>query len=173
MIQAWAATQSEFMALYESGLRSYVTDHPEVNDYARFRAAGERFGRNFRDWPSTAKSGLLRWNDVDPTLVRYHLFAQWIIDGQMTELSQRLAQRGQTLQLDIPIGVHPDGYDVWKNPTEYVTSMSHWRTGRRSHHRRPDLGRPSDASRARARERSPAVPRRAAVSHARGRSGAH
>ena len=124
VIQAWAATQSEFMALYESGLRSYVTEHPEVNDYARFRAAGERFGRNFREWPSTAKSGLLRWNDVDPTLVRYHLFAQWIIDGQMTELSQRLAQRGQTLQLDIPIGVHPDGYDVWKNPGEYVAGMS-------------------------------------------------
>ena len=124
VIQAWAATQSEFMALYESGLRSYVTEHPEVNDYARFRAAGERFGRDFRQWPSTARSGLLRWNDVDPTLVRYHLFAQWIIDGQMTELSQRLAQRGQTLGLDIPIGVHPEGYDVWKNPSEYVTSMS-------------------------------------------------
>ena len=124
VIQAWAANQSEFMALYESGLRSYVTEHPEVNDYARFRAAGERFGRNFREWPSTARSGLLRWNDVDPTLVRYHLFAQWIIDGQMTELSQRLAQRGQTLQLDIPIGVHPDGYDVWKNPGEYVSAMS-------------------------------------------------
>ncbi|MBW4029566.1 MAG: 1,4-alpha-glucan branching protein GlgB [Acidobacteria bacterium] len=124
VIQAWAATQSEFMALYESGLRSYVTDHPEVNDYARFRAAGERFGRDFRHWPSVARSGLLRWNDVDPTLVRYHLFAQWIIDSQMTDLSQRLAQRGQTLGLDIPIGVHPDGYDVWKNPDEYVAAMS-------------------------------------------------
>jgi len=124
VIQAWAATQSEFMALYENGLRSYVTEHPEVNDYARFRAAGERFGRNFHDWPSVARSGLLRWNDVDPTLVRYHLFAQWIIDGQMTDLSQRLAQRGQTLGLDIPIGVHPDGYDVWKNPGEYVANMS-------------------------------------------------
>ena len=124
VIQAWAATESQFMALYESGLRSYVTEHPEVNDYARFRAAGERFGRNFRHWPSVAKSGLLRWNDVDPTLVRYHLFAQWIMDGQMTDLSQRLAQRGQTLQLDIPIGVHPDGYDVWKNPEEYIAHMS-------------------------------------------------
>ncbi len=124
VIQAWAATQSEFMALYENGLRSYVTEHPEVNDYARFRAAGERFGRDFRHWPSVARSGLLRWNDVDPTLVRYHLFAQWIIDSQMSDLSRRLAQRGQTLQLDIPIGVHPDGYDVWKNPSEYVSATS-------------------------------------------------
>ena len=124
VIQAWAATESEFMALYEDGLRSFVTEHPEVNDYARFRAAAERFGRNFRQWPSTSRSGLLRWNDVDPTLVRYHLFAQWIIDAQMTDLSSRLAQRGQTLQLDIPIGVHPEGYDVWKNPAEYVSSMS-------------------------------------------------
>ena len=124
VIQAWAATESEFMAAHETGLRGFVTNHPEVNDYARFRAAGERFGRDFHQWPSTARSGLLRWNDVDPTLVRYHLFAQWLIDGQMDALATRLAQRGQTLQLDIPIGVHPHGYDVWKNPEEFVGAMS-------------------------------------------------
>jgi len=124
VIQTWAATESEFMVQHETGLRAFVMNHPEVNDYARFRAAGERFGRDFNLWPSTARSGLLRWNDVDPTLVRYHLFAQWIIDGQMSELSARLAQRGQTLQLDIPIGVHPHGYDVWKSPDEFVSSMS-------------------------------------------------
>ncbi|NNN02409.1 MAG: hypothetical protein HKL87_00180, partial [Acidimicrobiaceae bacterium] len=124
VIQAWAATQSEFMALYEKGLRSYVMEHPEVNDFARFRAAGETMGRNFRAWPTTARSGLLRWNDVDPTRVRYHLFAQWIIDQQMSQLSTRLAQRGQTLQLDIPIGVHPDGYDAWRYPTEWVGGFS-------------------------------------------------
>jgi len=44
----------------ESGLRSYVMDHPDLNDYARFRAAGERFGLDFHRWPSTARSGLLR-----------------------------------------------------------------------------------------------------------------
>ena len=124
VIQAWAATESEFMAEHETGLRAFVTNHPEVNDYARFRAAGERFGRDFHRWPSTARSGLLRWNDVDPTLVRYHLFAQWIVDGQMSALAARLAQRGQTLQLDIPIGVHPHGYDVWKNPEEFVDAMA-------------------------------------------------
>ncbi len=124
VIQAWAATQSEFMALYEKGLRSYVMEHPEVNDYARFRAAGETLGRNFRVWPTVARSGLLRWNDVDPTRVRYHLFAQWIIDQQMSQLARRLAQRGQTLQLDIPIGVHPDGYDVWRYPDEWVSGFS-------------------------------------------------
>ena len=124
VIQAWAATESEFMAEHETGLRAFVTNHPEVNDYARFRAAGERFGRDFRRWPSTARSGLLRWNDVDPTLVRYHLFAQWIVNGQMEELSARLAQRGQTLQLDVPIGVHPHGYDVWKSPEEFVAAMA-------------------------------------------------
>ncbi len=124
VIQAWAATESEFMVEHETGLRAFVTNHPEVNDYARFRAAGERFGRDFHQWPSTARSGLLRWNDVDPTLVRYHLFAQWIIDRQMVELSARFAQRGQTLQLDIPIGVHPHGYDVWRSPDEFVGSMA-------------------------------------------------
>ncbi len=124
VLQAWVATESEFMTRHESSLRNFVTHHPEVNDYARFRAASEHFGRDISTWPATARSGLLRWNDVDPTIVRYHLFAQWIIDGQMRELAQRLAQRGQSLQLDIPVGVHPHGYDVWKNPEEFVTSMS-------------------------------------------------
>ncbi|MGA7833858.1 MAG: 4-alpha-glucanotransferase, partial [Acidimicrobiales bacterium] len=116
VIQAWAATESEFMSEHESGLRTYVLDHPELNDYARFRAAGERFGLDFHQWPSTARSGLLRWNDVDPILVRYHMFAQWIIDEQIHVLASRLAQRGQTLELDVPIGVHPFSYDVWRNP---------------------------------------------------------
>jgi len=124
VLQAWAASQSDFMEDELEGLRTYVMEHPDVNDYARFRAAGERFGLDFRRWPSTARSGLLRWNDVDPTIVRYHLFAQWIIDGQMTQLTSHLAQRGQTLGLDIPVGVHPNGYDVWKNPEQYVGSMS-------------------------------------------------
>ena len=124
VIQAWAATQSEFVAQHESGLQSFLMDHPDVNDYARFRAAGERFGLDFHHWPSTAKSGLLRWNDVDPSIVRYHVLAQWIIDVQMTDLSSKLAQRGQTLELDVPVGVHPFGYDVWRNPEQYVTTMS-------------------------------------------------
>ena len=124
VIQAWAATQSDFTVRDSSALYSYVMENPDVNDYARFRAAGERFGLDFHRWPSTARSGLLRWNDVDPTLVRYHLLAQWIIDGQMTELASNLSQRGQTLELDIPVGVHPFGYDVWRNPEQYVGSMS-------------------------------------------------
>jgi alpha-1,4-glucan:alpha-1,4-glucan 6-glycosyltransferase/4-alpha-glucanotransferase len=124
VLQAWAVTHSEYMTERESGLRSYVMDHPDLNDYARFRAAGERFGLDFHRWPSTARSGLLRWNDVDPIVVRYHMFAQWIIDEQMTELASRLSQRGQTLELDIPIGVHPHGYDVWRNPEDYVSTVS-------------------------------------------------
>lgn len=124
VIQAWAATQSDYMAQHESGLRDYVMDHPDLNDYARFRAAGERFGLDFHRWPSTARSGLLRWNDVDPILVRYHMFAQWIMDEQMTGLASRLSQRGQTLELDIPVGVHPHGYDVWRSPQDFVSTMS-------------------------------------------------
>lgn len=124
VLQAWAATLSDVMQHDDSGLRAYVMDNPDVNDYARFRAAGERFGLDFHQWPSTARSGLLRWNDVDPIVVRYHLLAQWIVDSQMTELSSNLEQRGQTLELDIPVGVHPYGYDVWRSPGQFVNSMS-------------------------------------------------
>ena len=124
VVQAFVATQSDFMDHDDGGLRSYVIENPDANDYARFRAAGERFGLDWRQWPSTTRSGLLRWNDVDPTIVRYHLFAQWMIDQQMRTLASSLSQRGQTLGLDIPVGVHPHGYDVWRNPEQYIHGVS-------------------------------------------------
>ncbi len=123
VLQTWAETNGD-LSIDNVALQSFVVAHPDVNDYARFRAAGERFGTDWRRWPSTAQSGLLRWNDVDPSVVRYHLIAQWIIDTQVRALTTNLAQRGQSLELDIPIGVHPFGYDVWSNRDQYVTSMS-------------------------------------------------
>ena len=124
VLQSWIATRSDIMADADHAVATFVMARPDVNDYARFRAAGEQFGLDWRRWPSTARSGLLRWNDVDPSLVRYHVFAQWIIDEQMRAMSSNMAQRGQTLELDIPVGVHPYGYDVWSHRDQYVTSMS-------------------------------------------------
>jgi 4-alpha-glucanotransferase len=35
---------------------------------------------------------------------------------QLAELSSQLRRRGQHLYLDLPIGCHPDGYDIWSDP---------------------------------------------------------
>ncbi|HEV2427165.1 MAG TPA: 1,4-alpha-glucan branching protein GlgB, partial [Acidimicrobiales bacterium] len=124
VIQAWATGEEEFERLIGERVRAWVTENPEVSDYARFRAAGEVYGRDFRSWPSVMRGGLVRWRDVDPSVVRYHLIAQWLVEGQVRDLSRDLAQRGQVLQLDLPVGVHPFGYDVWKDPAEWVSDFS-------------------------------------------------
>ena len=108
----------------ETALRDFVFERPGLVDYARFRAATERFGVDWHYWPGPLRGGLLSWSDVDPVSERYHIYAQWIAHEQMAALSQRLAQRGQVLALDLPVGIHPCGYDVWRYRDQYAVGVS-------------------------------------------------
>jgi len=47
---------------------------------------------------------------LDPE--RYHLFVQWIMEQQMTEISAGKRTGQASLYLDFPLGTHPDGFDV-------------------------------------------------------------
>jgi 4-alpha-glucanotransferase len=54
----------------------------------------------------------------DPDLVGYHLYAQWAC-------SQQLEQRsGAGLYLDVPVGVHPSGFDTWWSPESFALNVS-------------------------------------------------
>ncbi len=86
----------------------FLAAEPGIREYARFRALADRHGRNWRAWPSDATG--------DPERVRYHETVQWAMDGQLRRLSGDMADRGQYLYLDLPIGCHPDGYDIWDRP---------------------------------------------------------
>ncbi|MGA2803548.1 MAG: 1,4-alpha-glucan branching protein GlgB [Acidimicrobiales bacterium] len=108
----------------ETALRNFMFERPDLVEYARFRAAVDRFGIEWHTWPGPLRSGLLRWSDVDPVNERYHVYAQWVAHEQMMELSERLSQRGQVLALDLPVGIHPCGYDVWRHREQYATGMS-------------------------------------------------
>ena len=108
----------------ETALNNFMFERPELVDYARFRAAVDRFGINWHHWPGPLRGGLLRWSDVDPVNFRYHIYAQWVARQQVVELSERLSQRGQVLALDLPVGIHPYGYDVWRRREQYATDIS-------------------------------------------------
>ena len=108
----------------ETALRNFMFERPDLVEYARFRAAVDRFGIDWHTWPGPLRAGLLRWSDVDPVNERYHVYAQWVAHEQMAELSERLSQRGQVLALDLPVGIHPCGYDVWRHREQYATGMS-------------------------------------------------
>lgn len=95
-------------------LEAFVAAHPEVAGYARFRAAGGRAGPVGEDrWAN--QGGRIPDEAVDRATERYHLYAQWIADQQL-----RTATGDRGLYLDLPIGVHPLGFDPWWEPEAFV-----------------------------------------------------
>jgi alpha-1,4-glucan:alpha-1,4-glucan 6-glycosyltransferase/4-alpha-glucanotransferase len=107
-----------------AAFRDFLADHPEVTTYARFRATAERHGRQWRQWPVRMRDGIIGFTDVDPVADHYHRYVQWIAHEQLGDLAARLHRRGQSLALDLPLGCHPDGYDVWIAPQRFAAGMS-------------------------------------------------
>lgn len=93
----------------------WAAAHPEAVAYARFRATG-----------TTPPNGGTVDTDVrvDPASHRdvelaTHCYAQWAADEQLSTLARRAP-----LYLDVPVGVHPRGFDpVWE-PEAYVRLAS-------------------------------------------------
>ena len=102
---------------------AWLSRRPDAGDYARFRAACRRFGAGWRAWPEPARTGVLTREDADGTTVRTHLYAQWLAASQLGDASHRLCSRGIELHLDLPLGTHPDGYDVWREPNLFAAGV--------------------------------------------------
>jgi 4-alpha-glucanotransferase len=86
----------------------YLSREPEMRRYAAFRAMADAAGRNWRAWGQGVSPS--------PDRVSYHETVQWLMDSQLRELSRDLSERGQYLYVDLPIGCHPDGFDIWESP---------------------------------------------------------
>ena len=53
---------------------------------------------------------------------RYHLYVQWIADTQLTAASTDGAGAG--MYLDLPLGVHVHGYDVWREREAFAVGAA-------------------------------------------------
>jgi 4-alpha-glucanotransferase len=94
-------------------LDAFLACHPDVVRYARFRAAVEKTGQPPRESSS-----------IDAAVERRHAYGQWQARMQVAAMVQRLEARGVGLVLDLPVGTHPMGYDVWDAQHEYVPAVS-------------------------------------------------
>ena len=114
---------------------AFVASRPEVLAYARFRAARERLGGSWRAWPgdeAEAVRAAATGEDVgrsrriaDDPVVAYHLYAQWVADGQLAAVAAGgTGATGARLYLDLPVGVHPDGFDPWWEPGSFVEGVA-------------------------------------------------
>lgn len=81
--------------------RRFLHENPRVEEYARFRAAQE------------GKDSAL-----------YHAYAQWQAQEQMDTLVRTARESGVWLALDLPLGVHPSGYDAWKYRDLFAQGIS-------------------------------------------------
>jgi 4-alpha-glucanotransferase len=99
---------------------SFVRSHPRLRDYALFRAALERHRAPWPSWPRRQRDGTIRHGDVDRDAYRYHLLVQWLMHGQLEWVHRDAGRRGVALCLDLPLGCHPAGYDVWRERDRFA-----------------------------------------------------
>jgi len=105
----------EFAAFLDSG--------QDVVEYASFREMGEHFRRPWQEWPSPyrdRKSSL--FSEADPA--RYHVYVQFLAHEQLAELATANRGPGSGLYLDMPLGVHPAGYDTWRERDAFAQNAS-------------------------------------------------
>lgn len=111
----------------DSGRRTafdrFIQVRPEVMDYASFRATMEQLGLPWPQWPEPLRSGPLPPGTCSEETRRYYLYAQWLAHQQLERVTRKEDSRSPGLYLDLPLGVHCFGYDVWKEREAFVLDM--------------------------------------------------
>ena len=85
----------------------YIKEHPELEEYVRFRAAkGAKQVEGFEK------------------RVSQHLYLQALAHLQFEKVSRYAKQIGVSLYLDLPLGCSPEGYDAWRFSGLFVKDVS-------------------------------------------------
>ncbi len=107
-----------------SAFGAFRKDHPQAEDYARFRATEERLGTTWTQWPERLRTGGLEAGDFSEAARRYHLYVQWQAETQVAALAQTARDLDLRLYLDLPLGIHPQGYDAWRERGLFAAGVS-------------------------------------------------
>ena len=105
-------------------LERFVADKGGLDEYAAFRAVGDRRGEPWQLWPGRLREGSLAPADYDEEDRRYYLYTQWAAEQQIHALAKEARRRGPGLYLDLPLGVHGSSYDVWRERDLFAEEAS-------------------------------------------------
>ena len=108
---------------YES-LQALIAAQPELTDYSEFRAVMDRQKFGWNHWPARLRDGKIQPSDYDSHAQRYHLYAQWRVQQELAEVSAHAVENGQALYLDLPLGLHAEGFDIWRDRDLFVSDAS-------------------------------------------------
>jgi 4-alpha-glucanotransferase len=104
--------------------QDFLRDRSQVVDYAEFRAADERLAKPWYEWPNRMRDGELRPTDYRELTARYHMYVQWLAQQQMDDLLKACREKHLHFYLDLPLGVNPAGYDVWRERESFALSVN-------------------------------------------------
>lgn len=93
-------------------MESYLEANPAITDFARDRSE--------RAASEAHSDGPHRRNATSGTDVGYYEFVQWLADTQMRAWSKSRAEP----YIDLPVGVHPDGYDARRYSSCFLRDTS-------------------------------------------------
>ena len=111
--------------LRRAAFAAFRERHPRLEDYAAFRAVGDRRRETWQGWPEPLRSGRVEPGDYDEADRRTHLYAQWAAAEQVAAAGAAAAAGGGPgLFLDLPLGVHPSSYDVWRERDLFVSGVA-------------------------------------------------
>jgi 4-alpha-glucanotransferase len=98
----------------------FTQANPIIEDYARFRATMEKLRSPWPIWPERLRDGTLNEGDFEEKSKLYYMYAQWLAHRQVQNLADSARSRGVTLYFDLPLGTHPEGYDVWRERESFA-----------------------------------------------------
>ena len=102
-------------------LTAWIRENPEALAYARFRAHTETTGMPWTRWPSHEAGGDDGALAPPDEAVRYHVYAQWAVDGQLRKLADEIHA---PLYLDLPLSSHPQGFDPWRDQDRFARGFT-------------------------------------------------
>lgn len=91
--------------------QAFLAEYPDVYDYAAFRAFTDTTGQPWPQWSKGTDPVASAADGALTELKNAYVMAQYLCHQQLGRIGNNRAG----LYLDLPVGVHPDSYDVWKH----------------------------------------------------------
>lgn len=109
-------------------LQKILKSKHDIVQYARFRAYSDHFGESWHCWDFNWNEGK-RGGDLPALpeckeLEQAYLYAQLLACEQMESCARAAQENNSGFYLDLPVGVHSDGYDVYRNQEAYCLGLS-------------------------------------------------
>jgi 4-alpha-glucanotransferase len=108
----------------DPAFKVWLEEHPRAAEYARFRSLCDCFRQPWQAWPTPIPAPTALGESALLESARFHAWAAWVADMQMAETAGAAGETAARLYLDLPLGVHPAGFDVWHEPALFASGVT-------------------------------------------------